>query len=75
MPMMPQTLLGGLLLAEAILQRGDADLILLARALLRDPYWPLRAAAELEAAAPDWPVQYQRAVTRMSGQAPIFRAI
>ncbi|MEK7948340.1 NADH:flavin oxidoreductase/NADH oxidase [Pigmentiphaga sp. YJ18] len=53
--------------AEAILQRGDADLILLARALLRDPYWPLRAATELEAAAPDWPVQYQRAVTRMRG--------
>lgn len=53
--------------AEAILQRGDADLILLARALLRDPYWPLRAAAELEATAPDWPVQYQRAVTRMRG--------
>lgn len=51
--------------AEAILQRGDADLVLLARALLRDPYWPLRAAAELEAAQPSWPVQYQRAVTRM----------
>lgn len=53
--------------AEDILERGDADLILLARALLRDPYWPLRAAAELEAAAAGWPVQYQRAVTRMRG--------
>ncbi len=45
--------------ADEILQRGDADLVLLARELLRDPYFPRRAAAELgvEIAAP---VQYQR---------------
>lgn len=33
--------------AQAILAEGRADLILLARAMLRDPYWPLRAAAAL----------------------------
>ncbi len=46
--------------AEQILQNGQADLILLARELLRDPYWPLRAAYELGFAAPV-PVQYARA--------------
>lgn len=33
--------------AEAILQAGQADLILIARELLRDPYFPMRAAQEL----------------------------
>ena len=33
--------------AQAILAEGRADLILLARALLRDPYWPIHAAAAL----------------------------
>ncbi len=33
--------------AQAILSEGKADLILLARALLRDPYWPIHAAAAL----------------------------
>ncbi len=33
--------------AQAILTEGKADLVLLARALLRDPYWPLHAAAAL----------------------------
>ena len=45
--------------AEAILQSGDADVIALGRALLRDPYWPLRAAAELGAEV-EWPKQYSR---------------
>lgn len=43
--------------AEAILQVGDADVILLARALLRDPYWALRAQEALETKA-RWPRQY-----------------
>lgn len=43
--------------AEGILQRGDADLVLLARQFLREPYWPLRAARELGVQV-DWPVQY-----------------
>ncbi|MBO1110360.1 NADH:flavin oxidoreductase/NADH oxidase [Bordetella petrii] len=48
--------------AEEILRHGSADMVLLARELLRDPYWPLRAAAELDAQA-EWPVQYLRAVS------------
>ncbi|MDH4065429.1 MAG: NADH:flavin oxidoreductase/NADH oxidase, partial [Acidobacteriota bacterium] len=32
--------------AAAIVERGQADCVLLARALLRDPYWPLHAAQE-----------------------------
>jgi 2,4-dienoyl-CoA reductase-like NADH-dependent reductase (Old Yellow Enzyme family) len=42
---------------------GQADLVLLAREMLRDPYFPLRAAAELRAQGP-WPVQYERARPR-----------
>jgi 2,4-dienoyl-CoA reductase-like NADH-dependent reductase (Old Yellow Enzyme family) len=46
--------------ADAILKEGRADLVLLARELLRDPYWPRRAAQVLgEKIKP--PVQYQRA--------------
>jgi 2,4-dienoyl-CoA reductase-like NADH-dependent reductase (Old Yellow Enzyme family) len=46
--------------AERILADGHADAVLLARALLRDPYWPLRAAQALGAEVP-WPSQYVRA--------------
>ena len=46
--------------AEAILGRGDADLVVMARELLRDPYFPRRAAAELGAHI-EVPRQYQRA--------------
>ncbi|RKN28812.1 NADH:flavin oxidoreductase/NADH oxidase [Micromonospora musae] len=46
--------------AEQIVADGEADLVLLGRELLRDPYWPLRAAAKLGAAA-TWPNQYLRA--------------
>ena len=47
--------------AEEIVASGKADAVFLARAELRDPYWPLHAARELGAEAP-WPVQYGRAV-------------
>lgn len=50
--------------AEHIVRTGQADLVLLARELLRDPYWPLHAAEELHQSNPramSWPVQYQRA--------------
>jgi 2,4-dienoyl-CoA reductase-like NADH-dependent reductase (Old Yellow Enzyme family) len=47
--------------AEAILANGEADLIFMARQLLRDPYFPLRAARELEYEDVAWPVQYERA--------------
>ncbi len=46
--------------AEHIVRTGQADLVALARELLRDPYWPLRAANELRADGP-WPNQYVRA--------------
>ncbi len=46
--------------ADAIVERGEADCVLLAREMLRDPYWPLRAARELDRVAA-WPTQYLRA--------------
>jgi 2,4-dienoyl-CoA reductase-like NADH-dependent reductase (Old Yellow Enzyme family) len=51
--------------ADAIVRSGQADCVLLARELLRDPYWPLRAARELGHTVP-WPVQYLRAAPRDS---------
>ncbi|EFV77691.1 MULTISPECIES: NADPH dehydrogenase NamA [Cytobacillus] len=45
--------------AEEILQNGRADLIFIARELLRDPYWPRTAAKELGAAI-EPPKQYER---------------
>ncbi len=49
--------------AEQIVASGQADLVLLAREELRDPYFPLRAAHELGADVA-WPVQYERAKPR-----------
>ncbi|WP_129714268.1 NADPH dehydrogenase NamA [Pedobacter sp. SYP-B3415] len=46
--------------AEEILRSGQADLVLMARELLRDPYFPLHAAKELGAEI-SWPDQYARA--------------
>lgn len=46
--------------AEAIVANGEADLVFLARESLRDPYFPLHAAGELQHDM-EWPVQYQRA--------------
>jgi 2,4-dienoyl-CoA reductase-like NADH-dependent reductase (Old Yellow Enzyme family) len=46
--------------AEQILQFGQADLIVMARQLLRDPYWPLHAAQAL-GDQPPVPNQYRRA--------------
>jgi 2,4-dienoyl-CoA reductase-like NADH-dependent reductase (Old Yellow Enzyme family) len=46
--------------AEAIIHEGEADLVLLGRELLRDPYWPLRAARALGHTI-SAPPQYQRA--------------
>jgi 2,4-dienoyl-CoA reductase-like NADH-dependent reductase (Old Yellow Enzyme family) len=46
--------------AEQIIATGLADAVLLARELLRDPYWPLHAAQKLGAKI-SWPVQYERA--------------
>ena len=46
--------------ADEIIRSGGADAVLLARQMLRDPYWPMHAAAELKEAAA-WPAQYLRA--------------
>jgi 2,4-dienoyl-CoA reductase-like NADH-dependent reductase (Old Yellow Enzyme family) len=50
--------------AEDVVASGSADVVLLARALLRDPHWTLRAAHELGVGIGDgveWPSQYLRA--------------
>jgi 2,4-dienoyl-CoA reductase-like NADH-dependent reductase (Old Yellow Enzyme family) len=46
--------------AEEIVSNGRADLVLLGRELLRDPYWPIHAAQALKQPAPV-PSQYLRA--------------
>jgi 2,4-dienoyl-CoA reductase-like NADH-dependent reductase (Old Yellow Enzyme family) len=46
--------------AEDILMKEQADLILFARASLRDPYFPLHSARTLGDDV-EWPVQYLRA--------------
>ena len=46
--------------ADEIIQTGQADLVIIAREFLRDPYFPLRAAFELRHDV-KWPVQYERA--------------
>jgi 2,4-dienoyl-CoA reductase-like NADH-dependent reductase (Old Yellow Enzyme family) len=48
--------------AEAIVRDGRADAVMLARAMLRDPYWPLDAARALGVDVA-WPEQYLRAKT------------
>ena len=46
--------------ADQIIRNEQADLVVLAREMLRDPYWPLHAAQELGQVA-TWPRQYLRA--------------
>jgi 2,4-dienoyl-CoA reductase-like NADH-dependent reductase (Old Yellow Enzyme family) len=46
--------------AEHIIRTEQADAAIMAREFLRDPYWPLRAARELEQSIA-WPIQYLRA--------------
>ena len=47
--------------AESIIQSGQADLVLLAREFLRDPYFPVHAAQRLGVPV-SWPKQYLRAI-------------
>lgn len=56
--------------AESILQRGQADMIGLARAMLFDPRWPWRAAHALGVSL-DYPRQYERAHPSRSAAAGI----
>lgn len=53
--------------ADQIIRNNQADLVLLARELLRNPYWPLRAAQELKQEI-SWPVQYARSA---AGTVPV----
>jgi 2,4-dienoyl-CoA reductase-like NADH-dependent reductase (Old Yellow Enzyme family) len=46
-------------MAEQIIASGQADIVVMARAFLNDPYWPLHAAKALKAKIP-WPSQYER---------------
>ena len=46
--------------ADEIIRGGQADIVLLAREMLRDPYWPLHAATQLGKSI-SWPAQYLRA--------------
>jgi len=49
--------------AEEIVASGKADLVMLAREMLREPYWAIKAAAAL-GVEPPWPTQYGYAVKR-----------
>jgi 2,4-dienoyl-CoA reductase-like NADH-dependent reductase (Old Yellow Enzyme family) len=49
--------------ANEIVTEGDADLVFVARELLREPYWALQAQQELGAEA-SWPISYGYAVKR-----------
>ena len=49
--------------ADEIITGGDADLVLVGRELLREPYWALKAQHAFEK-EPAWPVQYGYAVKR-----------
>jgi 2,4-dienoyl-CoA reductase-like NADH-dependent reductase (Old Yellow Enzyme family) len=49
--------------ARSIIADGDADLVLLGRELLREPYWALKAQQQM-GIEPHWPVQYGYAVKR-----------
>jgi 2,4-dienoyl-CoA reductase-like NADH-dependent reductase (Old Yellow Enzyme family) len=58
--------------ADEIVSMGNADLILMAREFLRDPYWPLRTAKEFGFRT-DWPAQYLRAAPAESvARTPIY---
>jgi 2,4-dienoyl-CoA reductase (NADPH2) len=49
--------------ANEIITSGSADVVLLARQMLREPYWALHAQQVLHQ-DPSWPVQYGYAVRR-----------
>lgn len=49
--------------ANEIVTGGDADLVFLARELLREPYWAIKAQQEL-GSQPSWPISYGYAVKR-----------
>jgi 2,4-dienoyl-CoA reductase-like NADH-dependent reductase (Old Yellow Enzyme family) len=48
-------------LAQSVVANEDADLVAIARGLLRDPYWAHHAAQQLHGQKPQPPKQYERA--------------
>ena len=56
--------------AEAIVADGRADVVIMARELLRDPYWPLFAARALHDEVA-WPKQYERAAGNRATMRPV----
>jgi 2,4-dienoyl-CoA reductase-like NADH-dependent reductase (Old Yellow Enzyme family) len=60
--------------ADQIIRSGQADVVLLAREMLRDPYWPMRAARELGYKMP-WPAQYLRAAPDGTPARALARAL
>lgn len=50
--------------AEQIIASGQADVVMMAREMMRDPHFPLRAAHELGVELDYWPRQYLRAKWR-----------
>jgi NADPH2 dehydrogenase len=48
-------------LAESVIGNGDADLVAIARGMLRDPYWATHAAISLRSEQTYIPKQYERA--------------
>jgi 2,4-dienoyl-CoA reductase-like NADH-dependent reductase (Old Yellow Enzyme family) len=55
--------------ANDLIAEGEADFVFLARAMLRDPYWPVHAAAALGETV-SWPKQYLRAAPQGSPARP-----
>jgi 2,4-dienoyl-CoA reductase-like NADH-dependent reductase (Old Yellow Enzyme family) len=49
--------------ADEIVTGGDANLVFIAREMLREPYWALKAQQAL-GEEPSWPIQYGYAVKR-----------
>jgi 2,4-dienoyl-CoA reductase-like NADH-dependent reductase (Old Yellow Enzyme family) len=62
LPVAAVGLITGVAQAEAVLADGSADAVVMAREMLRNPHWPLLAAAELGADLDLWPPQYRRAI-------------
>ena len=56
--------------ADHVIRSNQADMVLIGREILRDPYWPLAAAKALGQPAP-WPSQYLRAAPQGSFARPL----
>jgi 2,4-dienoyl-CoA reductase-like NADH-dependent reductase (Old Yellow Enzyme family) len=49
--------------ADEIIKSGDADLVLIGREMLREPYWAVKAQQE-QGEEPAWPIRYGYAIKR-----------